>query len=207
MACLCFRAEKRRLQEPEHEETLKKQARLWEDRITFAASGTKKTQHSRPLFPREVNPWLTFFPAFCRILRMQEGAKPWEQRCGKGGTDIWYHMYPSSTVDMLNPVDQCVDQHGVALQGFGMMALNDDCSKLFVGFSEHLGGCVFYVMTRSDSGSYVRPVRFEFLPETKEDGRKKEVAEYKVYGKPSSMKSWVLLNADGKLYLYDVNDF
>ncbi len=28
----------------------------------------------------------------------------------------------------------------------------------------------------------------------------------KVFGQPSTMKSWVLLNADGVLYLYDIDD-
>ena len=48
-------------------------------------------------------------------------------------------------------------------------------------------------------------IRFEFSPEMK-DGKPKTVRDYDVYGHGSTMKSWVLLNADGKLYLYDIDD-
>ena len=63
-----------------------------------------------------------------------------------------------------------------------------------------------YVMTRNQNGDYADPVRFEFAP-TNSEGEELEAKDCKVFGKPSSMKSWVVLNADGKLYLYHVDDF
>lgn len=78
-------------------------------------------------------------------------------------------------------------------------------NKALPGFSEYKDGSAFYVLERDDNGGYRKPIRFEFLPETK-DGKPKEIADYKAYGHGSTMKSWVLLNADGKLYLYDIDD-
>ncbi len=52
---------------------------------------------------------------------------------------------------------------------------------------------------------YINPIRFEFLPEGK-DGSVLETKDCTVFGQPSTMKSWVLLNADGVLYLYDIDD-
>ena len=98
-----------------------------------------------------------------------------------------------------------IGSHRVALQGFDGMALSSDRSRLFVEFSEYEGGSIFYILTRDENGDYTKPVRFEFLPETVE-GKPKEVRDYDVYGCSSTMKSWVILNADGKLSLYDIDD-
>lgn len=119
--------------------------------------------------------------------------------------NIWFHLYPSKTVDVVNVQNDCLESHAVALQGFDGMAVSTDRSKLFVEFDEHKGGSLFYVMTREENGGYGKPVRFEFFPELK-DGKRKKVSDYDVYGRGSTMKSWVLLNADGKLYLYDIDD-
>ena len=61
------------------------------------------------------------------------------------------------------------------------------------------------MMTADEDGDYVNPMRFEFLPEDK-DGKILETKDCEVFGQPSTMKSWVLLNADGRLYLYDIDD-
>ena len=119
--------------------------------------------------------------------------------------NIWLHMFPSSSVVMLDRTSNSVETHRVELQDFDTMALNDDRSKLFVAFCEHEGGASFYVMTRDENGDYGKPIRFEFLPETEND-KKKEIAEYDDYGHPSAMKSWVLIKGNAKLYLYDMND-
>ena len=114
-------------------------------------------------------------------------------------------MFPSETIDMLDTKNDRIESHRVALQGFDRMALSSDKSQLFVEFSEYEGGSAFYVLSRDEKGAFVRPIRFEFLPETK-DGKAKEISEYDIYGYGSTMKSWVILNADGKLYLYDIDD-
>lgn len=119
--------------------------------------------------------------------------------------NIWFHLYPSQTVDMLDPANKKVESHRVALQGFDTMAFSDDRSKLFVSFEEYRCTAVFYVMTRDGNGDYVKPIRFEFLPETAE-GEEKQTAGYRDFGGASAMKNWVLLRSDGKLYLYDIND-
>lgn len=119
--------------------------------------------------------------------------------------NIWFHMYPSGTVDVLDPGSDRIESHQVALQGFDGMAVSSDKTRLFLEFSEYGGGSAFFVLTRDRNGDYGNPVRFEFLPEMK-DGKPKEIGEYDVYGHGSTMKSWVLLNADGKLYLYDIDD-
>lgn len=119
--------------------------------------------------------------------------------------NIWFHMYPSSAVDVMDMKNNRITSYPVELPGFDGMAISTDKSKLFVEFSEYEGGSSFYVLTRNENGAYAKPVRFEFLPEMK-DGKPKEIREYDVYGYGSTMKSWVLLNGDGRLYLYDIDD-
>lgn len=120
--------------------------------------------------------------------------------------NIWFHMSPSDTVDMLDPESKRVISHPVALQGFEAMAMSSDRTRLFLEFSESEGGSVFYVLTLQENGSYAKPIRFVFHPESETDDPKK-LEDYEVYGCASTMKSWVILNADGKLYLYDIDDF
>ena len=91
------------------------------------------------------------------------------------------------------------------LQGFDAFALSSDKTKLFVHFSEYGGGSVQYIMTADKNGSYVNPIRFDFRPEDA-DGNVLEVKDCDVFGRASTEKSWVILNADGKLYLYDIDD-
>ncbi len=119
--------------------------------------------------------------------------------------NIWFHMFPSACIKVLNNKEDRVESHSVALQGFGGIAISSDQSKLFVTFSQYESGSVFYVLTRDENGDYVNPIRFEFLPEMK-DGKPKGIVDYDIYGYASTMKSWVILNADGKLYLYDIDD-
>ncbi len=118
---------------------------------------------------------------------------------------VWFHMYPSETLDMLNQDTMRVEMHRVALQGFRAFALSTDGSKLYTAFTEYKGGSAHFVMMADQNGDYVNPIRFAFLPEDK-DGNILETKDCKVFGKPSTMKSWVLLNADGVLYLYDIDD-
>ncbi len=118
---------------------------------------------------------------------------------------IWFHLYPSETIDCFDPERGVVERHRVALQGFQAFAFSTDMSRLFVSFSEHEGGNVQYLLSRDQNGDYVDPVRFRFAP-TDSKGEERNVTDCQVYGNASSMKSWVVLNADGKLYLYDVDD-
>ncbi len=119
--------------------------------------------------------------------------------------NIWYHIHPSDSVDMYDPVRHRRECYPVQLQGFDAMAMSDDGTRLFLEFDAGRTGSAFYVLTRNEHGAYVDPIRFEFRPET-EDGEEKDIGAYTVFGCGSTMKSRVLLNADGKLYLYDVND-
>ena len=118
---------------------------------------------------------------------------------------VWFHMYPSATLDMLDQDTKRIETHKVALQGFRSFALSTDRSKLYTAFTEYEGGSSHFVMTADVNGDYVNPIRFEFLPEGK-DGSILETKDCTVFGQPSTMKSWVLLNADGVLYLYDIDD-
>ena len=118
---------------------------------------------------------------------------------------VWFHLYPSGTLDMLDQDAKRVEMHKVALQGFRSFALSTDGSKLFTSFTEYEGGSSHFVMTADKNGDYINPMRFMFMPEDK-DGSILETKDCKVFGQPSTMKSWVLLNADGVLYLYDIDD-
>lgn len=119
--------------------------------------------------------------------------------------NVWFHMYPSTTIDKLCPETMRVESHKVELQGFGAFALSSDRTKLFAHFSEYGGGSVQYVMTADKNGNYVNPIRFDFRPEDGE-GNVLEVKDCEEFGRASTTKSWVILNADGKLYLYDIDD-
>ena len=118
---------------------------------------------------------------------------------------VWFHMYPSEMLDMLDQDRTRVETHRVALQSFRAFAMSTDGSKLYTAFTEYEGGSAHFVMTANQNGDYVNPIRFAFLPEDK-DGNILEAKDCKVFGQPSTMKSWVLLNADGVLYLYDIDD-
>ena len=60
-------------------------------------------------------------------------------------------------------------------------------------------------MTADKNGNYVNPIRFDFRPEDGE-GNVLVVKDGEEFGRASTTKSWVILNADGKLYLYDIDD-
>ena len=60
-------------------------------------------------------------------------------------------------------------------------------------------------MTADPNGSYVNPIRFDFRP-LDADGNVLEAKDCEVFGRASTTKSWVILNADGTLYLYDIDD-
>ena len=119
--------------------------------------------------------------------------------------EVWFYMCPSATVNKLDSASKSVESHKVELQGFDAFALSSDNSKLFVHFSEYGGGSVQYIMTVDKNGSYVNPIRFDFRPEDA-DGNVLEVNDCDVFGRASTEKSCVILNADGKLYLYDIDD-
>ena len=120
--------------------------------------------------------------------------------------DVWFHMYPCNTIQKLVPKEKYVKSYKVALPGFHAFAMNDDNSLLFLWFSEYEGGSVQYVLSRDEDGDYGDPVRFAFLPED-EDGNILTAMDCREeYGRCSTMKSRVILNADNKLYLYDLND-
>ena len=119
--------------------------------------------------------------------------------------DVWFHMYPSDDIRKLVPKSRTVEYHKVALPGFHAFAMNDDGSLLFLWFSEYEGGSVQYVLSRDENGNYGDPIRFAFLPED-ENGKLLAVEKCEEYGRCATMKSWVILNADNKLYLYDMND-
>ena len=123
--------------------------------------------------------------------------------CLDSEENIWFHMYPSGTIDRLIPGTSRVESHGVALQHFDSLALSDDLSRLFLGFDEYGAGSVHYILTRDRNGNYVDPVRFDFRP--KDDSGEEMVPKDK-YWPCSTMKSWVIIKADGRLYLYDIND-
>ena len=73
--------------------------------------------------------------------------------------------------------------------------------KLFLDFGEDGFGSVKYVLIRNQNGDYVDPVRFDFPP------KNSDVGECSSVNFPcSTMKSWVCIQADSKLYLYDIND-
>ena len=119
--------------------------------------------------------------------------------------DVWFHMYPSATINKLVPENGSVETHKVELQGFDSFALSSDKTKLFAHFSEYGGGSVQYIMTADPNGSYVNPIRFDFRP-VDADGNVLEAKDCEVFGRASTTKSWVILNADGTLYLYDIDD-
>lgn len=119
--------------------------------------------------------------------------------------NVWFHLYPSTTLDRLGTDGKIVESHHIALPGFGAFALSDDLSRLLVSFTEYEGGSIQYILHRTKDGDYINPIRFDFLPED-ETGESLEAKDCKVFGRCSSMKSWVILNADGRLYLYDIND-
>ena len=118
--------------------------------------------------------------------------------------NIWFCMYPSSSIEMLNEKTGRVESHRVALQ-MDRFALSTDRTKLFAHFAWSNGGSVQYVMTADADGNYGDPVRFDFRPEDAE-GNVLEAADCRVFGRMSAMKSLVVLNADGRLYVYDVDD-
>ena len=97
-----------------------------------------------------------------------------------------------------------IERHKVELQGFSSCALSSDKTKLFVQFSES-GASLQYILTQDKDGNYVNPIRFDFRPEGA-DGKILEAKDCGVFGRASTTKSWVLLNADGRLYLYDIDD-
>ncbi len=119
--------------------------------------------------------------------------------------NVWFHLYPSGTLDRLGEDGKIAESRPVALPGFNCFALSDDHSRLFVSFSEYEGGSAQYILHRNSAGAYTDPVRFDFLPEN-EKGERLEAKDCQVFGHCSSMKSWVILNADGRLYVYDINE-
>ncbi len=118
---------------------------------------------------------------------------------------VWFHLRPSATLDRLVKDSNRVESHKLELQGFDSFALSTDRSKLFVEFSEYQGGSAHFVMTADENGNYGNALRFRFLPEN-EKGVVLEAKDCEVFGRASAMKSWVILNADGRLYWYDIDD-
>ena len=118
--------------------------------------------------------------------------------------NVWFYMCPSTTINMMKDDTSKIERHKVELQGFSRFALSTDKTKLFVQFSDGESS-VQYVMTMDKDGNYVNPIRFDFRP-VNADGEVLEASDCEVFGRASTTKSWVMLNADGKLYLYDIDD-
>ena len=96
------------------------------------------------------------------------------------------------------------ESHRVELSGWDCFALSSDRSRLFLSFDAYDCESVQYILKRDRAGNYVDPVRFDFRP-TNEKGEVLEVKDCNVFGACSAMKSRVLLNADGRLFLYDID--
>ena len=118
--------------------------------------------------------------------------------------NVWFHMFPSTTINRMDADADEIERHKVELQGFSSFALSSDKTKLFVQFSES-GASLQYILTLDKDGNYVNPIRFDFRPEGA-DGKILEAKDCGVFGRAATTKSWVLLNADGRLYLYDIDD-
>lgn len=117
----------------------------------------------------------------------------------------WYYLYPSDHVTELDLESGERSEHRVALQGFSGFALSNDRKKMLVAFEGYHGESVQYVLTRDANGDYVCPMRFCFEPKD-EKGKPIDPRSCAVFGTMSAMKSRAVLNADGRLYCYDVND-
>lgn len=115
--------------------------------------------------------------------------------------NIWYHLFPSSTICMLGKDESCA----VALSGWDCFAFSSDRSKLFLSFDGDGYESAQYILTKDNLGNYSSPIRFTFQP-TNDKGEVMKTDDCDVFGICSSMKSWVLLNAGGRLFLYDVDD-
>ena len=118
---------------------------------------------------------------------------------------IWLHLAPSTTLEVFLPDTKKMESHRVAMQGFNVFSLSTDRSRLFAQFTDDYGASVQYIMRADENGDYIDPIRFEFLPED-DEGNVLGAEDCRVFGRASTMKSWVLLNANGKLYLYDIDD-
>lgn len=118
---------------------------------------------------------------------------------------IWFYLFPSEKLICRDNNEKDTEYHSVSLQGFDRFALSRDNTRLLISFEEAGAGSIQYILSRDSDGNYVNPVRFAFAP-TDEKGRRLEAKDCTVFGCCSTMKSWVILNADGKLYLYDIDD-
>ncbi len=119
---------------------------------------------------------------------------------------IWFAMYPAAFLHEAKDSGLTeIVTHRVALQGFDCFALSDDHSRLFASFSETDGGTAQYILSQDENGDYVDPIPFEFCPKDG-DGKPLKSENAASPSRVSAMKSLVLLESDGRLYLYDVND-
>lgn len=170
------------------------------------SKGNVAVAYNKNLLDPARYPVMVFDPDGDAITRYHDENSLW---CSEVNLDsdenVWFIMYPSGTLDMLNGKTKSVEAHRVALQGFDSFALSTDRSKLYTAYTESGGGSVHYVMTANEDGDYVNPIRFEFRPGDK-DGNILEAKDCEIFGRPSVMKSWVILQADGCLYYYDIDD-
>ena len=119
--------------------------------------------------------------------------------------NIWYHMRPSNLVMERDAENGLITSHEVSLQGFNAMALTSDKTRMAAVFSESGGGSVFYVLSRDECGNYTSPIKLDLLGDGS-DGRALNIEDCEYFGKVLALKSWLLINTDGKLYLYNIDD-
>lgn len=120
--------------------------------------------------------------------------------------NIWFHLYPSDRIEMINTAKSQSLFRRVSLQGFSAFAMSNDKRKLFVSFDGYHFESSHYILTADSEGNYVDPIHFEFHP-TDTDGKHIRPEDCEMYGIASTMKSIVVLNVDNRLFIYDVNDF
>lgn len=180
-----------------------KQFKIYENvrRITSRSDGSLLVGYYENLCDDARIPFVSFDPSGAVSGRIQdENALFCAEIAVDSREHFWVHLFPSDHVMHIDPAHGLIGRHRVALQGFDAMAFNNDCSKLFLDFGSDEFGSVHYILSRNENGDYINPIKFDFPP--KEDENDYDGTHY-----PSStMKSWVVLQAGKKLYLYDLND-
>lgn len=170
-------------------------------RIAVTGRGDLVVGYKNNLRDEDRVPVLVFDPDGKRVDRVED---EYALCCADINLDaeenIWYHLFPSSSIDVLGKNES----HRVELSGWDCFTLSSDRSRLFLSFDAYDGESVQYILKRDRAGNYVDPVRFDFRP-TNEKGEVLEAKDCIVFGACSAMKSRVLLNADGRLFLFDID--
>lgn len=119
--------------------------------------------------------------------------------------NIWFHAFPSCEICNYSENEDYVKGHLVLLPGFNGFGLTDDRSHLVAAYSGGEDEMMINVMKRTKDGNYLHPIRFEFNP-ADADGKPIINEEDSVTLGSSFMKSTMVLNAAGRLYVYDLNN-